>query len=188
LRWRGCLLVERGGVAKPGGNFFEFDTGVANPEDSKAIQQEFALSDNMNPFPIAEEREADGAVGNGAVAEKFHWKRGGWRRWRRNVSLRAGRLLFCDLLRGRRRRGKFPTENVAAPTLIFRFASLFDTVVVELRIVDGKQFILMDYGGDVSGHNGLVMIEINKPNRASGQQKNGEQGELFLLLHAAALK
>jgi hypothetical protein len=91
-------------------------------------------------------------------------------------------------MRTGRRRRKLSTENVATSALVFRFAGSFDTVVMELRVVDGKQLILVDCRADVGGHNGPVMIEIKNPDGAGGQQENDERGELFLLFHAAVLK
>jgi hypothetical protein len=171
-----------------GGNFFEFQIGVANPEDSKAILQELPFGNNKNFLPITEECEADGAVGNGAVAEEFHRKRGTGRGWRRRFKFWAGRLRFLRLLRRWRRRRKFPTENIAAPALVFRFAGPFDTVCMQLRVVDGKQLVIMDCRFGVGGHHGPVMVEIKKPDGPRYQQENNEDGELFLLFHAAVLK
>jgi hypothetical protein len=91
-------------------------------------------------------------------------------------------------MRRRPRRRKFPAENVAPPALVFRFASPFDAVDVELRVVNGKQLIVMDNRFGVGGHDSPVMVEIKKPDGASDQQENDEDGELFLLLHAPVLK
>ena len=182
------MLLEISRAAETGGNFFELEIGVANPEDSKAIQQEFAFSNNIRILPIGEECEADGAVGNGAVAEEFHGKRRRWRRRRRNIWFRTGRLRFLRLLRWRRRRGNFPTENIAASAFVFRFAGLFDAVCMQLRIVNSKRTIIVDDRARVGGHHRLVMVEIKKPDGPGYQQENDEGGELFLLFHAVVLK
>src|SRR5216683_1349032 len=86
----------------------------------------------------------------------------GWRRWR-----------------------KFSTENVAPPALVFGLAGFVDPVVVELRVIHGKQLIILDRRARLGSHHGLVMVEIQKPDDAGDQQKYDENGELFLLLHAA---
>jgi hypothetical protein len=59
---------------------------------------------------------------------------------------------------------------------------------MELRIFHGKQLEIMDRRAGIGSHSGFVMVEINKPDAAGEQQKYGEHGELFLLLHAAVLK
>jgi hypothetical protein len=59
---------------------------------------------------------------------------------------------------------------------------------VELRVVDGKRLVIMDSRFGVGGHNGLIVIEIKKPDNAGGQQENDEHGNLFPLFHAAVLK
>jgi hypothetical protein len=181
------LLLEWSCAAKAGGNFFEFEISVANPENSKAIQQKFPLSDNISLLSIAEECESDRAIGNSAIAEEFHRKSGRRRRWRRNFWFRAGLLAFHDL-RNHGRRGKFPTENVAAAAPVFRFAGPVERLGAELGIVNAKRTIFMDCRVDAGGYNGPVMIEIEKPDGAGYEQENDEDGELFLLFHAAVLK
>jgi hypothetical protein len=46
----------------------------------------------------------------------------------------------------------------------------------------------MDSRLRVGGNDGPVMVEIKKPDGAGDQQENHEDGELFLLFHAAVLK
>lgn len=70
-----------------GGNFFEFNTRIADFCNSKTIQQELTLADDMNFFAVSEKGEAHGAIGDGAVAVKFHvgrqreWRWGWVRKW-----------------------------------------------------------------------------------------------------------
>src|SRR5260370_18040924 len=89
---------------------------------------------------------------------------------------------------GWRRGRKFSTEDVAPPAVVFGLAGFVDPVVVELRVIHGKQLIILDRGARLGSHHGLVMVEIQKTDDAGDQQKYDEHGELFLLLHAAVLK
>jgi hypothetical protein len=59
---------------------------------------------------------------------------------------------------------------------------------VEPGILHGKQLITLGRGAGIGSHNGPVTVEIQKPDNAGGQQKYGEQGELFLLLHEPVRK
>src|SRR5260370_30593615 len=85
------------------------------------------------------------------------------------------------------RRRKFSTEDVAPPALVFRLAGFVDSVVMELRVIHGKQLIVLDRGARLGSHHGLVMVEIDKPDNPGAQQKYDEHGAGFHLPHPALL-
>ena len=67
------MIFERGGAAETGGDFFVFEVRIANLEDSKTVQKDFAFGNDVDVFTVGEKGAAGGAVGNRTVAEELHW-------------------------------------------------------------------------------------------------------------------
>ncbi len=66
-----ALLLKRCGTVATRCNFFEFEIGVANLEDAKAIQKDFTFSDDVDILAIREE----GPAAMAAVKELPAWDR-----------------------------------------------------------------------------------------------------------------
>jgi len=88
---------------------------------------------------------------------------------------------------GRWRR-QLTAENIAAAALIFRLAGPFDRINVETGIFNLKQFWILRGRTRIGSDDRAVVVKIEKPDTASGQQEKDKHNKLFLLLHAAVLK